>query len=421
MPKEPKPKGASNRVAPATPAARNARKQEVTEKLGKITDKVKKRRTEVATKERRLDELHESHNDSSKPEEKAEYENLEEEFYKLRGELMEWETELVNLKKEEKDLDVDTIMDSSGAKESDSGGELFVGSSSNNTTQPPQIDLTGPNGKSNPLIIGDSDDEEAVFTPAQAREATGQSHDGKIVAWRQQDRSKPVIVRYGPQNAAKYERSTAAKEGNDFDEEETEEFGPDHRLGDQKVAKKFVRKRRELLGIAGLAYNCDLKDLEPREKGETRRIAPLEIWVKWEINGAIHKTWEIRSSVRHLFSSPKKADAYIYEAAKWHAARHQEWQNGQREAKDRSPTPVPNSGLSPTPEPNQPEVKVEGESNGNPLAATNSSAETKSAKRAAMLQYREQWCDLKGIDPENMDPAAEGRFLKAWNEIKDTL
>ena len=113
------------------------------------------------------------------------------------------------------------------------------------------------------------------------------------------------------------------------------------------------------------------------------------------------------------FDSPKKADAYIFEAAKWHAARHQEWQNGQREAKDRSPTPVPNSGLSPTPEPKQPEVKVEGESNGNPLAATNSSAVSKSVKRAAMLQYQEQWCDLKGIEPENMDPAFEGRFRKA--------
>jgi hypothetical protein len=38
-----------------------------------------------------------------------------------------------------------------------------------------------------------------------------------------------------------------------------------------------------------------------------------------------------------------------------------------------------------------------------------------------MLQYREQWCDLKGIDSGNMDTAAEGRFLKAWNEIKDTV
>ncbi|CZT53519.1 uncharacterized protein RSE6_15139 [Rhynchosporium secalis] len=331
MPKETKPKGTRNRVAPVTPAARDTRKREVSEKVGKATAEVKKRRSEVAARKRKLDDLHESYSDSSKPEEKAEYENLEAEVTKQDAELMEWEAELGKLEKEQKDLEGDTIMDPNETKEDDGVDELFVASSSNDTTQPPQFDLTGPNGKSNPLIVGDSDDEEAVFTPAQAREATGQSHDGQIVAWRQQDRSKPVIVRYGPQNAAKYERSTAAKEGNDFDEEETEEF------------------------------------------------------------------------------------------AKWHAARHQEWQNGQREAKDRSPTPDPNSRLSPTPESKQPEVKIEGGSNGSSLTATNRSAESKSAKRAAMLQYREQWCDLKGIDPENMDPTAEGRFLKAWNEIKDTL
>ncbi|KAG4412491.1 hypothetical protein IFR04_014385 [Cadophora malorum] len=408
-----------NQRADAKSASKGARKGEVKQRIQKVTTNVERTQKTLAIKKRKLAELSEYNRDDADPDEKAEYNNLKAEIAKLDGEVMEWEGELENLSKEDMDIDTD--------RQDDGGGEgLFVppgepGSSSNKPDGKPLVDLTEPDGKSKPLIIGDSDDEEALFTPAQAREATGQSHDGKIVAWRQQDRSKPVIVRYGPQNAAKYERSTAAKEGNDFDEEETEEFGPDHRIGDQKVAKKFVRKRREFLGIKGLAYNCDLKDLLPREKGETRRVAPLEIWVKWEINGAIHKTWEIRSSIRHLFTSPKNADAYIYEAAKYYAARHQEWQNGQREAKDRSPTPVPNSRLSLTPEPKQPEVKVEGESNGNPLAATNSSAETKSAKRAAMLQYREQWCDLKGIDPENMDPAAEGRFLKAWNEIKDTL
>ncbi|CZT53454.1 uncharacterized protein RSE6_15031 [Rhynchosporium secalis] len=67
------------------------------------------------------------------------------------------------------------------------------------------------------------------------------------------------------------------------------------------------------------------------------------------------------------------------------------------------------------------EVKIEGRSNSSSLTATNRSAELKSAKRAAILQYQEQWCDLKGIDPENMNLTAEGRFLKAWNEIKDTL
>lgn len=408
-----------NQRADAKSASKGARKGEVKQRIQKVTTNVERTQKTLATKKRKLAELSEYNRDDADPDEKAEYNNLKAEIAKLDGEVMEWEGELEHLSKEDMDIDTD--------RQEDGDGEgLFVppgepGASSNKPNGKPLVDLTEPDGKSKPLIIGDSDDEEALFTPAQAREATGQSHDGKIVAWRQQDRSKPVIVRYGPQNAAKYERSTAAKEGNDFDEEETEEFGPDHRIGDQKVAKKFVRKRREFLGIKGLAYNCDLKDLLPREKGETRRVAPLEIWVKWEIDGAIHKTWEIRSSIRHLFTSPKNADAYIYEAAKYYAARHQEWQNGQREAKDRSPTPVPNSRLSPTPEPKQPEVKVEGESNGNPLAATNSSAETKSAKRAAMLQYREQWCDLKGIDPENMDPAAEGRFLKAWNEIKDTL
>ncbi|CZS99511.1 uncharacterized protein RAG0_07878 [Rhynchosporium agropyri] len=67
------------------------------------------------------------------------------------------------------------------------------------------------------------------------------------------------------------------------------------------------------------------------------------------------------------------------------------------------------------------EVKIEGASDGSSLVVTNSSVELKSAKRAVILQYREQWCDLKGIDPEFMDPAAEGRFLKAWNKIRDIL
>ncbi|PVH67301.1 hypothetical protein DL98DRAFT_662688, partial [Cadophora sp. DSE1049] len=327
----------NKQTAAAKSGSKDARKREVKGKIQKTTTSVEAHRKEISAKKRQLEELSKTNHDGAKPEEKEEYNNLKAEVAKLDEELMEWEGELENLNKEDMDID----------KESQANGDgdgLFVppveaSGSSNRPNGTPLVNLTEPDGKSNPLNTGEPSDDEALFTPAQAMEATGQSHGGKIVAWREQDRSKPVIVRYGPQNAAKYERSTAAKESNDFDERVTEQFGPDHRLGDQKVAKKFVRKRRELLGIAGLAYNCALKDLEPREKGETRRVAPLEIWVKWEIGGVIQKTWEVRSSIRHLFSSPKKCDVYIYEAAKWHAARHEEWQNGQREAKDRSPTP----------------------------------------------------------------------------------
>ena len=127
--------------------------------------------------------------------------------------------------------------------------------------------------------------------------------------------------------------------------------------------------------------------------------------------------WEVRSSIRHLFSNVKKADTYIYDAAVWHAKRHQEWLDGQREAKDRSPTPDPNSRLSPSPEPTgQKPIKTEGDDNsqGPPVPPT--------PPKSAMLQYREQWCELNEIDPEKLktDRALQGEFLKSWNEIKDT-
>ncbi|KAH6712157.1 hypothetical protein BKA61DRAFT_675955 [Leptodontidium sp. MPI-SDFR-AT-0119] len=289
MPKETKPKGVSNRVAPVTSAARKARKQEVRGKIQETTLNVDKHCNDVAEKKAKLEELSKTPLDSSRPGERAKYDNLKAEIAKLDGELIEWEGELEKLNKEDKDIDI------KGEEDSDSGG-LFV---------PP--------------------------------------------------------------------REPTTKEDNDFNEEETKQFSPDYRLRDLKVAKKFVRKRRELLGIAGLAYNCDLKDLKPREKGETRR-----------------KKWEVRSSIRHLFSNAKKYDVYIYKAAKWHAAYHEEWQNGQREAKDRSPTLVPNSRLSPTPAPSQPEIKTEDKDNGNPLATTSSTASSKASQQAAILQYREQ-------------------------------
>jgi hypothetical protein len=469
MAKETKPKNTTNRADPTKSAAKDQRKREVQGKIQKTTSKIETQRKDVEAKKRKLEEFSKSGIEGVAPEHKDEYKIVEEEFLNLGTSLAEYERELEGLAQEEQTIDAMHI------DRGDEGQNLFVpaGEQSSSSTEPnpvplfnltapnpaplfnltapnpePLFNLTAPNSNSKYVNLDeDFDDDEVLFTPAQAREATGQNYDGKIVAWRQQDRSKPVIVMYGPRNAAKYERSTAAREDNDFDEDETDQFGPDWRLGDEKINKKFVRRRRELKGIIGLAYNCDLADLIPREKGETRKVAPLEILVKWEIDGEVEKVWEIRSSIRHLFSNAKKCDTYIYAAAKWHAERHQEWLHGHREAKDKSPTPNPNSRLSATPEPTglKP-IKTEGENNGNnsaastpatsppatsppaanppaanPPAATNGAQSSKASKREAMLQYKEQWCDLKGIDPENMDPAAEGRFLKAWNEVKDTV
>ncbi|KAH8772308.1 hypothetical protein BGZ57DRAFT_954121 [Hyaloscypha finlandica] len=413
MAKETKPKNTRNRADPTKSATKDQRKHEVQGKIQKTTSKIQTQRKDVETKKQNLERFSKSGIDGVAPEHKDEYKNVEEEFRNLDRTLKEYETELEGLEREEQAIDAMDV------DENDGGQGLFVqpGGQSSSSTKPngtPQVNLTEPNGKSKPVIIGghsDDDEEEEGFTPAQAREASGQSHGGKIVAWRQQDRSKPVIVMYGPQNAAKYERSTAAREDNDFDEDETAQFGPDNRLGDVKVNKKFVRRKRELMSILGLAYNCDLDDLQPREKGEKRRLPPLEIWVKWKIDGEIKKVWEIRSSIRHLFSNVKKADTYIYDAAKWHAKRHQEWLDGQREAKDKSPTPDPNSRLSSTPEPTGTKpIKTESDDNSQPQPGP-------PPPESPMLKYKKQWCELKGIDPKVMDedPEVEGRFLKAWN------
>ncbi len=236
----------------------------------------------------------------------------------------------------------------------------------------------------------------------------GLNHDGKIVAWRQQDRSQPVIVMYGPENAAKYERSTAAREDIDFDEDATDQFGEEHRLGDEKINKKFIRKRREIHGVFGLAYNCDLHDLRPREKGETRKVAPLEIGVKWKIDGQIMKRWEIRSSIRHIFSSPKKCDEWIYLAAQYHAARYQNWKEGKLQGKARSPTLDPNSRLSPSPEV------------GNIIKKEDANGQNTPPK-TPMQEYREEWCEVNEIDPEKLkeDSVRQREFLNAWREVKN--
>jgi len=82
MPKEPKSKGAGNRVAPATPAARNARKQEVRRKLWETTLNVEKHRNDVAGKKAKLEELSKTPLASSKPEERAGCNNLKAEIAK---------------------------------------------------------------------------------------------------------------------------------------------------------------------------------------------------------------------------------------------------------------------------------------------------------------------------------------------------
>ncbi|KFY95250.1 hypothetical protein V500_02868 [Pseudogymnoascus sp. VKM F-4518 (FW-2643)] len=281
------------------------------------------------------------------------------------------------------------------------------------------------------------EDEENVIimTPEEARKAAGLDTDGTIVAWAKTGISKPVIVRYGPRNARMYRRSTAFRESDFLDESKTQKFGLKNRKGDIKGDDgKLIRKVHEFKGIIGVAFNCPVEDLAPKvkikkekkEEGDppsppAPRYPRTEVLVRWEIAGKVTECWEVRSSIKHLFSS--FCDQYIYRAALLAEKQYNEWKDGKRKSEDRSPTPAPRPwGSVPPPAGNQAvdlasvaaepaqkvQFKIEGGADNPPTATTLS----------PMKRYQALWCELNDVDPQNMDEETKAKFLVTWDLIK---
>ncbi|KAH6662698.1 hypothetical protein B0J14DRAFT_662548 [Halenospora varia] len=204
---------------------------------------------------------------------------------------------------------------------------------------PPVIKVVDEEGAPQVLAADEiPDDDAGLFTPEDNKVVTGRSDNGVVIAWRQQGYSKQVIIRYGPKNSPKYEFSTKAKAGIPFDEIMTPQKGPEHRFGDKKINRKFVRQWNEFKGVLGLAYNCQLEDLKPRKLSGEKKYPKVEIFVKWTILGKVHRVWEVPLSIKHMWPSPNQCKEYIYNTACDHNTKHQAWQSGKRAGREASPT-----------------------------------------------------------------------------------
>ncbi|KFY02411.1 hypothetical protein O988_02174 [Pseudogymnoascus sp. VKM F-3808] len=261
---------------------------------------------------------------------------------------------------------------------------------------------------------------DSGFTPVQARQTAGLETDGKIVAWAKHNNSKPVIVAYGPRNSRKYKRSTAYRESDFLDESNTKKFGPGHRFGDEKGEDmKLIRKPHEFISILGVAFNCPVEELKPKapkKKGEASVRSPrVDIWVRWEINGEVKDSWEVRSSIKHLFRS--FCDLYIYEAAVHFEGQYNAHIDGKRTAEDRSPTPLPRAPAV--------AMQIKGENQDVDLTAPeiqimNEQGAVKkvsSTMLSPIKQYRAEWCDLKDIEPKKMTTEDDANFKLAWDRF----
>ena len=420
-------------------APKDKRRRDAKEKARLAQDKLKETKKQSDELKRQLEELAKSHKDGENSENKDEYDRVKASFDSSGQTLQQVEEAAQQAQKEEEDVEMEdehTNFDSDsavrklqlGPEESDNvkpeDETLFVPETGSGppkhsfgSTPPPLLDLTDTKGNQKPPEIDEDPEDQGLFTPAHAKEASGRTDGGEVRAWTERANSTPVILSFGPPNARKYERSTAYRAGIPFDRNNTPRFGPDHRFGDKQQDRKFVRKWDEFKGIIGEAYNCSLDLLKPKEKGEKRTYPTTDLWVKWEIDGEIKRVWETRSSIKHLWPNPALCDEYIYESAKHHAKQYQDWLNGEREAKSKSPTPGPDMLRLMSQSTSAPETRIKEEDddrNGSPSSGNKS-------QMAAMLEYREEWCALEGKDSTKMTPEDKANFLLSWNLIKVKL
>lgn len=205
----------------------------------------------------------------------------------------------------------------------------------------------------------EDDDPEALFVPQKAARRTGGA-PGVNEGWKGSGASEQVIVKYGPLNSAMYRLEKSEDLAETLDKTKTPEF-TEHRLGDKKNGRRWRYTRRHFVMIVGVAFEDNgfddpMEELKPKEPGETRRYRPIQIKVKWLINGKYLKTWELRGTVRRLMGSkPELGDRAIYIAAVNQAARYNAFLGGDRIGADRSPSVSPElarlvAGRSPTPD-----------------------------------------------------------------------
>ncbi|KFY62930.1 hypothetical protein V497_02149, partial [Pseudogymnoascus sp. VKM F-4516 (FW-969)] len=321
---------------------REKQKSEAIQKAKKVADAAAKEASNLNSLREKVKELQKKYDDGKHPEFKDEYQKASKDLTASTAKVNEMQIVLKKVQKE-----ADTEMGDADAEEgvqkslfvddhSSETGETFLESVEKHTSLlgPDNTNVTGQNGNKRAETPGpdrgtpdfgkwtpeeeDKYNIDSGFTPVQARKTAGLETDGKIVAWAKHNNSKPVIVAYGPRNSRKYKRSTAYRESDFLDESNTKKFGPGHRFGDEKGEDmKLIRKPHEFISILGVAFNCPVEELKPKapkKKGEdTVRSPRVDIWVRWEINGEVKDSWEVRSSIKHLFRS--FCDLYIYEAA----------------------------------------------------------------------------------------------------------
>jgi hypothetical protein len=323
------------------------------------------------------------------------------------------------------------------------------------------------NSSQSPLYanyVNSSEDDEDLLTLADATLMAAQSQNMEVEGYLEKGRCTMIVARCGPRNAADYLIQSQSQLMVPFDKENSVDLSsPDHRLGEQKKGKVYLRTYANIVSIQGIVWKRsglgnDLDAIKPKGPGETRRFPQTLVLIKWLYNGTHVKSFETRTTFRRICPmEPALADKFIYEAAARQIARHEKWKQGELPGLERSPTPfsMPLSDRSPTPfstplrdrsptpfstPPRErspilasllqakkenttiPQLSVPTSTNGGLANSRVNQLPTPppdaSHKETDIKVYLDTWRVLRSVPPGPLSPSNEAAFLDTWVELQ---
>jgi len=245
--------------------------------------------------------------------------------------------------------------------------------------------------------------------------------EGTIQRWK----SRKLVMADGPKNSTSYR---ICRKMLGFSDKGADNLMQE-RLGDLKAEGKFLYGNQHADAILGVAWFVDdeamtkfpqdfpkevdlvkPKNLLPiiaRPEGKAvirMKVVDSVIKFRWLIDGAFHRSWESRQTLRRVWGV--EADELIYKAAVYQEMKFEQWKSGTRAGRDLSATPFFPNGTA------EKQVHSQQSPPGGPLP-------TPPPDKLSMSDWKAKWCDDNMIDAASISLEEKEDMKVAWNLYKN--
>lgn len=362
-----------------------------------------------------------------------------------RERLKQFDSDLMDLDKEEKDVDAMDVTDDGDGKPNDNDGQSPPGQADGNTSPSPPEQAVG-NANSSPLSdhsdteIENEDEDPPGMTAEAFKEKVGLGLGGTVVAYRGTEGwgGETAIVRYGPKSHAIYRIENASEHA--FTRSEVPDIlKKGYRKGSEQIedTRRWKYTRAHFVAIRSVAWNVKTLNKNPLglmypEDEDREKYVQTMVEVEWEIEKARVRTWETRTVARRVFTVSKKgaADWAIYYQAEAAEDLHTEWSGKKEVGTEKTPVPASQyvkmikneegSGeASRAPSPAKKTTKSPSPKQASKATGTkNTTKQGAQDIEAAKEEFNNDYMELTNKSFGDMDSKEKMEMVGAWREFK---